>query len=200
LTGKNLPRWLQSGREYHIANHQSRNWQDLYINYYGLTETEMLKAGSMWAEYQLRNSTPVQLFPVIEQVIHQIDLPHGICSQNAAENILRVLEKNRLAHKFKAIVGYNDIPHHLQKPASYGGVKCIDLLLENPVGKTVIYLGDHETDVLFARNIEKELQGTIKVLSLIVTYSGADTKHWTHKPDFEIKNPNGLLEIINHCQ
>jgi len=59
LYNDNRPEHLKSEDEYHIANHQSKNWQDLYIKYYGMTENEMLKAGTLWTEHQLKNNTPV---------------------------------------------------------------------------------------------------------------------------------------------
>jgi hypothetical protein len=40
------------------------------------------------------------------------------------------------------------------------------------------------------------LIGKCKVISIIVKYSGADTKSWIHKPDFEIENPLQLHDII----
>lgn len=55
LTGNNLPRYLLSESAYHEANHAAKNWQELYRDYYGLTESEMLKAGSLWAEHQESN-------------------------------------------------------------------------------------------------------------------------------------------------
>ena len=93
LTKENLPHYLESAASYHIANHQAKNWQDLYVNYYGMSEAEMLKAGAMWADFQLKNTTPVHLFSEIKQTINQIHLPQGICSQNSSENINRVLNK-----------------------------------------------------------------------------------------------------------
>lgn len=33
LIGKNLPKYLKSEESYHVANHDSINWQDLYVNY-----------------------------------------------------------------------------------------------------------------------------------------------------------------------
>ena len=69
LTEENLPHYLKNEKSYHIANHQSKNWQDLYVNYYGMTENEMLQAGTLWTEYQLKNSTPVELFSEIKQTI-----------------------------------------------------------------------------------------------------------------------------------
>ena len=47
LTGLQLSKYLQTEKDYHFANHQSKNWQDLYVNYYGMSETEMIEAGTL---------------------------------------------------------------------------------------------------------------------------------------------------------
>ncbi len=196
LSGENLPEHLKSEEKYHIANHKAKNWQDLYINYYGLTEAETRHAGSLWTKYQLNNLTPVELFPEIKQVINQLEIPHGVCSQNSAENIKQLLSKNELLEKFVAIIGYDDIPGSMQKPSAFGGIKCINQISKNPTNKTVIYVGDHESDVEFARNIAKEIDQSNTVISIIVTYSGANTESWAFKPDFEISYPAQLLKIV----
>lgn len=198
LTGLNLPEYLKTEKDYHIANHQSKNWQDLYINYYGMTESEMLKAGDLWTEHQLKNSTPVELFSGIKETIHQISLPQGICSQNSSENINQVLENYKLSHKFNSIIGYDDIPGNMQKPSSFSGIKCLNQIFKILKNKTIIYIGDHEGDVEFARNIEKELQKKNKIISIVAKYSGADTNSWSYKPDFELKSPTDLLKIIKN--
>ena len=196
-TAENLPSHLKSEEAYHIANHQSKNWQDLYVNYYGMNETEMLEAGTLWTEYQLKNRFPVKLFTEIKDTINEISLPQGICSQNSSENIHRVLIKNKLSQKFSAIIGYDDIPSDQQKPAAFSGIKCLNQIYGTLQNKTIIYIGDHEGDVEFARNIETALCENSKVISIAAMYSGANTKLWTYKPDFEIENPTDLLEIIN---
>lgn len=200
LTGEQLPHYLKNEASYHIANHQSKNWQDLYVNYYGMSEIEMLEAGKLWTKYQLKNTTPVELFPEIKQTINQINLPQGICSQNSSENIYRVLENNNLKGKFNAVIGYDDIPINAQKPNPYGGLKCLEQMFESNTNKIIIYIGDHEVDVEFSRNVEMELCENSKVISVVVTYSEAHTKLWTYKPDYEIDKPTDLLEIIeNYC-
>ena len=198
LAAENLPGHLKSEEAYHIANHQSKNWQDLYLNFYGMNETEMLEAGTLWTEYQLKNTFPVELFTEIKATINEITLPQGICSQNSSENIHRVLIKNKLSQKFSAIIGYDDIPSDQQKPAAFSGIKCLNQIYGTLQNKTIIYIGDHEGDVEFARNIETALCENSKVISITAMYSGADTKLWTYKPDFEIENPTDLLEIINN--
>lgn len=200
LTGINLPKSLKSAQDYHIANHQAKNWQDLYVNFYGMTENEMRIAGTLWTEYQLKNNTPVKLFEEIKETVNQINLPQGICSQNSSENILQVLNKYEIAHKFNSIIGYDDIPSNKQKPSPYSGIKCLNQLFKRLNNKTIIYIGDHEGDVEFARNIEKELLNDNKVISILVKYSGANPSSWKYKPDFELESPNDLLEVINgHC-
>lgn len=197
LTGDNLPLALQSEEEYHLANHRSKNWQDLYINYYGMTEEEMQKAGPLWTEFQLKNTTPVELFPDIKRIVSEIKSPQGICSQNSAENIHKLLQDNKLSDKIDTIIGYENVPHNKQKPDACGGIRCIEEIHGTSKNKTIMYIGDHEGDVEFARNIEKELCDNSKVISVAVIYSGADTKNWKHQADYEITQPSELLKIIN---
>ncbi|MBL7958664.1 HAD family hydrolase [bacterium] len=198
LTGDNLPDCLKSEIVYSTANHQAKNWQDLYISYFGMTKIEMLDAGRLWTEYQLKNPTPVNLFPKIKEAIDQISIPQGICSQNSSENINCVLNENNLSHKFGSIVGYDDIPPDEQKPSGYGGIKCLKQLFDTIAEKIILYIGDHEMDVEFARNLKDRLCEKSKVISVVVKYSGADTKLWTHKPDFEISAPTDLFKIISN--
>lgn len=198
LTGENLPHYLKSEESYHVANHQSKNWQDLYLNYYGMSESEMLEAGTLWTEHQLKNTTPVALFTEIEQTINQIHVPQGICSQNSSKNINQVLTHNSLAHKFQAIVGYDDIPSNAQKPNPYGGLKCVEQIFGNTTDKTIFYIGDHEGDIEFARNIDRGLYGKSRAIAIVAKYSGADTTTWKYKADFEIEKPSDLIRIINN--
>ncbi len=198
LTGVHLPKQLENEKDYHIANHQSKNWQDLYINYYGMTESEMLLAGTLWTEYQLKNLTPVALYSEIKETINQITLPQGICSQNSSENINQVLKKYNLSHKFNSIIGYDDIPSNMQKPSSFSGIKCLNQIFKTLKNKTIIYIGDHEGDIEFARNIENDITNDNKVISIAVKYSGAITNSWSYKPDFELESPKELLTMIKN--
>lgn len=197
LTGNGLPACLQSEAAYHIANHRAKNWQELYVEYYGMTPNEMKAAGKLWTEFQLKNTTPVVLFPEIEHTVSQIMLPQGICSQNSAQNIYHVLRQENLHHKFQAVVGYDDIPSNAQKPNPYSGVRCLEQLLDTVEGKTILYVGDHEGDVEFARNMERELHQKCRVIAVGVKYSGADMQQWHHRPDFEIDRPTDLLSIVD---
>ena len=196
LSGENLPACLKTERDYHIVNHKSKNWQDLYTNYSGLTMEETMRAGSLWTEYQLKNQTPVELFPGIKQTINRLNIPQGICSQNSGVNIKQLLKRNELLEKFQAIIGYDDIPAVMQKPSAFSGIKCLDRIFNNTMNKTIVYVGDHEGDVEFSKNLERELNTTNKIISIIVTYSGANTESWAYQPDFEISSPVELLNIV----
>lgn len=198
LSGNGLPKYLRNEKEYHFANHAAKNWQDLYKNFYGLTESETNAAGKLWTEFQLKNTTPVELFPKIKDTVIQLNCLQAICSQNSAKNIKLVLEKNNLIEKFKTIIGYDNIPANAQKPSPIGGIICLQKIFGEIQNKTVIYVGDHEGDVQFARNIESELNHTNKVISVAVKYSGANTSSWMHQPDYIISSPLELLNLTGH--
>lgn len=197
LTGVNLPRCLMSEESYHLATKKALNWQDLYLNYYGMTELEMLEAGSLWTEFQHNNNTPVKLFTGIKETINKINLPQGICSQNSSENINKVLLLNELTNKFQSIIGCDDVPVKSQKPDAYGGIMCLKNIFGSElIDKTIFYIGDHEGDVLFAKNVEKELNNKCRVISITPKYSGANIDIWQHKPNFIVETPEGLIELL----
>ncbi|ELR66920.1 putative phosphatase [Photobacterium marinum] len=197
LTGDNLPHYLRSETAYHQANHAAKNWQELYIKYYGMTEQEMLTAGSLWAEHQLANNTPVRLFNGIDDAVRGLaDVPHGICSQNSSKNIYNVLADSQVEHFFKAVVGYDDVPSHSQKPSPEGGLICLEQIFDTPANKTLMYIGDHEADVQFARNLHAALGQNANVISVAAAYSGANPDSWSVKPDYVIHSPQ---ELTNLC-
>ncbi|EHW0694342.1 HAD family hydrolase [Vibrio parahaemolyticus] len=197
LTGDNLPKYLWSEESYHVANHEARNWQELYLEYYGMSHSEMTLAGSLWSEHQERNQTPVEVFEGINSVLSKYSqIPHGICSQNSQLNIRNVLEQNGLNEYFLAIVGYDDVSNSYQKPHPFGGLKCVESIVENKGSKRLIYIGDHEADVEFARNLEASLNDGSKVISIAVGYSHSQPENWSVQPDHFAKNVSDLTSII----
>ncbi|WP_299792388.1 HAD family hydrolase [uncultured Shewanella sp.] len=197
LTGDKLPKYLLNEAAYHEANHSANNWQELYRDYYGLTEHEMLKAGSLWAEHQESNQTEVQLFDGIDKVIEQFShLPHGICSQNSQLNIWNVLKQNGVDKSFRAVVGYDDLDSDCQKPHPFGGVKCLTDIFDEAINKLVMYVGDHEADVKFAKNVEQTLGTGSRVISVAAAYSGATPDSWSVKPDYVASCVPELASII----
>lgn len=196
LTGDNLPQCLRSEAAYHQVNHTAKNWQELYVKYYGMTEFEMLTAGSLWAEHQLSNTTPVTLFAGMDDTVRNLSaIPHGICSQNSSKNILNVLSEAKVDTYFKAVIGYDDVSINSQKPSPEGGVMCVEKLFDNPGKKVIMYVGDHEADVQFARNLQSALGQQSTVISVAAAYSGAIPGSWDVQPDFIIRTPSELVLI-----
>jgi len=197
LTGDNLPKYLLSEDLYHEANHGAKNWQDLYVDYYGLSHDEMIRAGSMWAEHQDKNQTEVTLFDGIKDVVERFSqLHHGICSQNSQNNIRRVLRHNGIDTPFKAIVGYGDVSNGKQKPHPFGGIKCVESIFGNTNSQLLMYIGDHEADTKFARNLQSALGDNAKVISVAAAYSRSEPERWEVKPDYIANNVEDLLSII----
>lgn len=196
LTGENLPSALHNEQNYHAANHGADHWRDLYRDFFGMTGTEIEAAGPLWETYQMLDNTAVTLFEgIFETVTHLASLPQGICSANATQNIARVLDESGMAPSFRSVIGYEDLPHHHQKPAPDGGMKCLQEIFGHTQDKTILYVGDHIADVLFARGMAERLEPSNTVISVAVTYSGAKPAQWREQPDVVIEHPAELTAL-----
>lgn len=196
LTGGNLPDCLGSEALYHRANHEARNWRELYRDHIGLTEEEADAAGSLWSRHQRTNSTPVRPFDGIIDLIRALaHVPQGVCSQNSSGNIRDVLETERIAPLIRGVVGYEDVPIDRQKPAPEGGVMCLEQMLGEVRNRTVLVVGDHEADVMFARAIADEVGGSNTVVAVAVAWSGSQPERWEHQPDRVIARPRELATL-----
>jgi phosphoglycolate phosphatase-like HAD superfamily hydrolase len=197
LTGDNLPRSLQSEADYHIANHGADHWRDLYRVFFGMTNDEIETAGPLWETYQSLDNTDVTLFDgILDTVTRLSHLPLGICSANSTSNIRQVLSNHGIDSAFQSVIGYEDLPHHEQKPAPDGGLKCLQEIFGHTSGKTIIYVGDHIADVIFARGLGEQLGPSNTVISMVVTYSGAKPDQWREQPDEVIESPSDLATWI----
>lgn len=197
LTGVNLPLPLQSEAEYHIANHAADHWRDLYRDYFSMTPDEIESAGPLWETHQMLDRTAVTLFDgVVDTVTKLSCLPQGICSANATRNIRQVLRENGIGSAFTSVIGYEDLPHHHQKPAPDGGLKCLQEIFGDTQGKTIVYVGDHVADVLFSRGLSKRLHPSNTVISVVVTHSGARPQQWRQQPDIVIESPAELIARV----
>ena len=197
LSGDALPRCLLDQDLYHEAIHSVHDWRELYRDHFGMTPEEIETAGPLWEPYQLSDRTPVSLFDgVRETVIRLQSLPQGICSANATRNILQVIAENGIDPYFRSVVGYEDLQHYQQKPAPDGGLRCLQEMFSEPRGKSVVYVGDHVADVLFARGLAELLGPTSAVTSIILTHSGAQPHGWSEQPDLVIGGPVELLELL----
>ncbi len=199
LTGENLPHYLKSVANYHVANHGADHWRDLYRNYFGMNTEEIETAGPLWETYQLLDATGVTLFDGILDTVKRLSgFPQGICSANSTSNIRQVLDGHGITSAFQSVIGYEDLPYNEQKPAPDGGLKCLREIFGQVQGKTIVYIGDHIADVIFARGLGERLDPSNTVISVTVTYSGADPGRWSQQPDEVIENPSELTDWITH--
>jgi phosphoglycolate phosphatase-like HAD superfamily hydrolase len=201
LTGDNLPRWLQSVDDYHIANHGADHWRDLYADFFEMTRAEILAAEPLWELFQEKDNTSVTLFDGVTDALSCLaHLPHGICSANAAGNIRRILNQHDLETAFRSIIGYEELPHHQQKPDPHGGLICLQEIFAQSSGeirdKTIFYIGDHVADAMFARGLGQRLGPSNTVVSVAVTYSGAQPENWAVQPDEVIGSAAELTDWI----
>jgi phosphoglycolate phosphatase-like HAD superfamily hydrolase len=197
LAGDRLPRSLQSEADYHLANHGADHWRDLYRDFFGMNEEEIETAGPLWETYQMLDSTGVKLFDGVPEAVNYLSfLPQGICSANATNNIRQLLAEHGISSAFSAVIGYEDLPHHQQKPAADGGLRCLKNIFGHISHKTIIYVGDHIADVMFARNLGELLGPSNTVISVAVTYSGANPGCWDQQPDEVIANLAELTDWI----
>lgn len=84
----------------------------------------------------------------------------------------------------------------VQKPHPFAGIKCLTDIFGHAADKLVMYIGDHEADVKFARNIQDALGYGSKVISVTAAYSGANPKAWSIKPDYVASCVSDLKGII----
>jgi len=110
--------------------------------------------------------------------------------------ILALLDTVLITSYFKLVVGYEEVPFNRQKPASDAGLICLDRIFGEVRNKTLLVIGDHEVDVLFARNISKDIDGSNTVISIAVLYSGAEPEEWGHQPDKVISKPEELADFL----
>jgi phosphoglycolate phosphatase-like HAD superfamily hydrolase len=201
LSGTKMPDILSSPPKYQAANHAAENWRDLYLNHYGLTIEETDAAGHLWHSHQLTNKTQVSAFDGIVDAVRSLGhVPQGICSQNSAENIQQVLSDNDIDQHIDQIVGYDDVPYNSQKPAPDAGLLCLKQMFPSSDTISMLYVGDHEADTIFARNIQERLGTDATVLAVAVTYSGAKPDSWAVKPDWIIDAPAELIERLDRLR
>jgi phosphoglycolate phosphatase-like HAD superfamily hydrolase len=201
LTGGNLPRWLQNKTNYHEAIQQAENWRDLYRDFFGMALEDIQAAGPMWEDHQedhqAQDNTEITLYDGILETISELaDIPMGISSANSSYNINRALNNHGIISSFRSVVGYEKFSPEAQKPAAEPGMQCLEEVLEETHGKTIIYVGDHVADVIFSRNIADRLGPSSTVISVAVTYSGADPESWRIQPDEVIEAPAELADWI----
>lgn len=192
---------LQSLEAYVRAQTSSTNWRDFYEREFGFGHELIDETGRAWSAFQLVDRTPIEMFDGIPRVLHRLGhLPHGIVSQNSRDAIAHVLDMYGLRHYFSFIVGYEEVDIRLQKPAPDGLLHCVEKVMNAPSG-TVLYIGDHETDALCARNANEELHRAgkpVQIASIGAHYSQSGSlASWSVQPDFHARNVEDIVLIAD---
>jgi len=191
---------LKSVTDYYNAHLQAVNWRVFYRNEFSLSEDEIDKAGKLWTQFQLRDTTKVPTINGVSEVIKLLNFPQGIVSQNSKKNITQNLKLNNLDSCFQSIIGYEEVDLKQQKPDPTGLVKCIENLCNSNSGN-IFYIGDHETDIQTAKNANQfytENNKRLKVFSIAAAYS--DCFQFTTRKnefDFTAHKTYDILSIIN---
>jgi N-acetyl-D-muramate 6-phosphate phosphatase len=193
---------LTSVEAYVATWNRVSNWQELYTRAFGLTDEQCREAAQRWAPYQLDDRTPVPLFEGIAAVLEQLrDFPQAVVSQNERAIIAQILAADHADHFFTAIVGYAEVPMDRQKPAPDGIFNALDILgIEEPA--SVLFIGDHETDIICAANANRDLMAMgrdLHIVSVAAHYlSGGDGLQWSVAPDHRVYRPGEIGQLVDH--
>jgi len=205
ITGKNPEHIaaLADLNNYRVVTNEAKNWRILYKNEFNLSEMEIEQAGRLWSEFQLKDKTEVPFYAGIVDVIETLaEYPHGIVSQNSRENIKQFLHKTGMLKYFKCILGYEEVKPSQQKPDPTGLLQCISELVQDGSG-TVIYIGDHETDIRCAINsneVLKKNESNLKVISIAALYdTDTNISTWQVKPEYKAEKVEDIIEIVKSC-
>ena len=195
---------LRSLASYDAANRATANWRVLYRETLGLSRAETDRAGALWSEMQLADSTPTPVFPGIGGLLRRLGpTPHAVVSQNSRGNIERVLAAAGIAKYFQFVVGYEEVPAERQKPAPDGLLMCLEALGVAEAG-VVVYVGDHETDMVCAREANRALRMAKRSLRIVDVaalwggFAGAGT--WRIRPTRQARRVADLVTIVSELR
>ena len=171
-----------------------------------MSQDETNHAGDLWKVYQARSKIPVVMFDGLTQVIKDLSfVPHGICSQNSSSFITSVLKEHFVDDCFHhpSIIGYDDVPYDHQKPQHHAFILCLEKMKLVATEGTILYIGDHEQDVQFARNAQHALQEkgitNIKIVSIMANYEyRAEIDHWEIQPDYQADKVTDLISFASN--
>jgi HAD superfamily hydrolase (TIGR01549 family) len=176
------------------------DWRDFYTFELGITQEETEKMGKLWGECQLRSEVEQELYPGIDDVIRQADLPQGVFSINSEGAISDFLEKHGLRGYFGSVVGYEQL-NGGGKPDPEGLARCIYQLGLLGNAGAVLYIGDHKTDILTAEAANRlftQLKQPIRVESVHASYIYGNNLPEEIVPDRTAEKPSDITDILLH--
>jgi len=187
--------------EFEKAHQQSENWRDFYFREFNFTEEQTNQFGPWWTEFQLSDTTNIELYPGVFQLLSALKkYPQAIVSQNSRDNILNLVQNQNIEDIITCVVGFEEVKINRQKPYPDGLIKCLNNIDSSKTG-VIFCIGDHETDIQLAHNTNKYFSNNgshIKVISIGAFYIfPTDTSNWTYKPNYEANSTEDVLDIIN---
>ena len=174
------------------------DWRDFHIIELGMSPAETEQMGPMWGEYQLRSAVEQELYPGISEVISSAGLPQGVFSVNSEHTISKFLEKHGLRQHFGSIVGYEQLKG-AGKPDPEGLLKCIYQLGFARGDGTVLYIGDHKTDILMVENVNNiltDMRNPPHVEGTHASYIYGNNLPPEVVPDRKAEKPSDITAII----
>lgn len=194
------PEELNELEQYRNLNYMYRNWQDLYRFGYKMNEEEVYNAGKLWSPLQTEYNSNLKFYPGIKEIIIMFkDKLQAICSQNSKLNIEKILELEGVKEIFNLVIGYEEVAHAKQKPDPEALIICLKKFFDDNAKKTVVYIGDHEEDSIFAKNADQEInqRGTnVRIISIIISFDNFNKKNKYSSPDYRVNGSNELKELL----
>lgn len=192
---------LSSVEHYRDAASRLNDWRTLYMEEFDLSWDEANQAGNAWTAFQLEDSTPVQFFDGIPQVLDTFKaIPQGVVSLNSKHEISKALQAGGLREYFTHIIGYEDVSFDRQKPEPDALLACIDHLVQEKSGR-IAYIGDHEVDAACVVRTNQQLrrqQRELQVFSIGAMYGCVHyTETWDTMPDYKAYTSADLLDLLN---
>jgi HAD superfamily hydrolase (TIGR01549 family) len=190
---------LRSPEVYDRTNRAYANWRDLYTREFGFSEAETDRVGRLWTTYQLADDTPAPLFRGLKSAFAALKrLPHGIVSMNGRQQIERSMRAAALSSYIRWVVGWEDVDIRRQKPEPDGLLACLERVAGDARG-TVLYVGDHETDVRCAARANDELRrrgADVEVVAVLACFVGPVAhEHWPVRPAHVIRRPGEIVAL-----
>jgi HAD superfamily hydrolase (TIGR01549 family) len=175
------------------------DWRDFYTIELGISQEDTDKMGKMWGEYQLKSDIDQELYPHVDDVIKlAADLPQGIFSINSEHSIRDFLRKNAIAKHIDTVVGYEQLGG-ADKPDPAGLLKCIHHLGLLMSSGTILYVGDHKTDILAVEAANRLFKGRgdlLHVESIHAPYIYGNNLPEGIKPDYVAKKPWDIITLL----
>ena len=116
--------------------------------------------------------------------LRQMNIKIGVVTSKMKDVAMQHLEKTGLSKYIEFLVGYEDVEKHKPDPEPIN--KALNYF--NIRNENVIYIGDHENDIISAKKAN--------ILSCGVTYSYRIKEILDHNPDFVVDDLKSILDLI----